>query len=123
MSEDKSQRQLRIEIDNDVSAEIYKEHEYHADPENARPVAISHGRLGNNVSELIASNLSSRETYVIVISFSDDEDLEEKSEVDCLVSTMQVKIANSESDYVCLKKNLDKIKDKLKCRVLVVYEI
>ena len=52
--------------------------------------------------------------YAIVVLFtSDADDLEEKSEIDCLEATMTVKIANSRSEYTCLRNSLSDWQDKL----------
>lgn len=46
--------------------------------------------------------------------FADDpDDMEMKAEIECLQATMQVKIANSGSEYRCLNKQLDKMKKKV----------
>ena len=46
---------------------------------------------------------------------ADADDFEDKAQVECLIATMQVKIANSKSEYVCLKDEsaLKKINQKM----------
>ena len=58
--------------------------------------------------ELVASDLSSAKSYIIdVIYASNEYDFERKSEIECLVAVMQVKIASSNSQYRCLTKGID----------------
>jgi len=79
-------------------------------------LAISHNRLGHNVQELVATDLSHKSEYTILVVFAADaDDFEDKAQVECLVATMQVKIANSKSEYVCLKdeSSLKKLKQKI----------
>lgn len=92
---------------------LFKLKEFFADRYNAVPLAVSHDRLGNNVNELIATGLSDETEYLIEVLFAaDTDDLEEKAQIECLIATMQVRIANSRSDFVCLKKRLNDLKAK-----------
>ena len=64
--------------------------------------------------ELVAEHLVSGKTYAIVILYAEDpDDMEMMAEIECLQATMQVKIANSDSEYRCIKKGLDDWKTKL----------
>lgn len=57
--------------------------------------------------ELVSTKLRSDKTYSIQILFADDpDDMEMKAEIECLQATMQVKIANSDSEFRCLKKDI-----------------
>ena len=105
---------LRIQIDQDIKIKMFKaaKGETYDDSENA--VAISHDRMGNNIQELIAENLDHKQAYAIVVFFtSDADDLEFKSMIECLEATMQVKIANSKSEYRCLNEKLGNWSTKL----------
>jgi len=65
--------------------------------------------------ELVTTKLSSSKSYSIQILFADDpDDMEVKAEIECLKATMQVKIANSDSEFVCLKKDLPYWEEKIK---------
>ena len=44
---------------------LYTQRDFMSNPESARPLAISHGRLGNDVHELIGTGLKHMETYLI----------------------------------------------------------
>ena len=104
---------LRITISEGVKMKLY-EMEGRAVPVDSKPVAISHAHLGNNVQELVGVKLKANTNYAILVLFAEDaDDLEEKSEVECFEATMQVKIANSGSEFRCLHKGLDDWKAKL----------
>ena len=49
----------------------------------------------------------------MIVFANDADDLDYKSSIECLEGTMQVKIANSQSEYRCLNKMLDKWETKL----------
>lgn len=102
---------LRIAIDEGIMLRMYRLKEFERDHgESATPIAVSHDRLGNNVQEMIADGLSDREEYAIHVIFaSDEDDFHQKASLECLIATMQVKIANSKSDFVCLNTRLDKL--------------
>lgn len=105
---------IRIQVDEGVQVKLYLESDFKRDQDTAQPLAISHDKLGNNMHELVASDLSSSKTYIIdVIYASSEYDFEQKSEMECLVAVMQVKIASSKSEYRCLTKGLDALKTKL----------
>lgn len=60
---------------------------------------------------MVAEDLHHTEVYSIhVIYASDSDDFEEKAALACLVATMQVKISNSNTDFVCLKERLNSLK-------------
>ena len=62
---------------------------------------------------MVADNLSHNTEYLIVILYSSDTTgFLEKTRQECLAATMQVKIANSKSDFVCLNKRLSHLKSK-----------
>jgi len=87
---------LRVKIDNGVRAKLYVKDEFLADRENAKPLATSHDKLGNNVHELVARDLDHRKTYTIEIIYAEDpDDFEVKAQIECLIATMDVKIATS----------------------------
>ena len=105
---------LRIAIDEGITIRMYRFKEFERDHgESATPIAVSHDRLGNNVQEMIADGLSDHEEYAIHVIFaSDEDDFHQKASLECLIATMQVKIANSKSDFVCLTTRLDKLQEK-----------
>ena len=86
------------------------------DQDEAEPLLVSHNLLGHSVQELVAKDLSHKVEYTILVIFAaDSDDFEDKSQIECLIATMQVKIANSKSEYVCLKDTatLSKTKQKI----------
>mmetsp|Transcript_26958 Transcript_26958/g.33486 ORF Transcript_26958/g.33486 Transcript_26958/m.33486 type:complete len:142 (+) Transcript_26958:329-754(+) len=101
---------LRIQIDEGIVVKLYKKADFEHDREGSVPLAVSHDRLGNNVHEMVAADLSHKEEYLIHVIFaSDADDFQEKSQLECLIATMQVKIANSNDDFVCLNKRGQKL--------------
>ena len=93
---------MRLLVDEGVRVKLYHEEEFEEDPDS-QPIAISHNRLGNNVGELVARNLDPKKGYVIRLLYAEDpDDFEEKSTMECLMATLQVKIASSDSEYRCL---------------------
>ena len=93
---------MRLLVDEGVRVKLYHEEEFEEDPES-QPIAISHNRLGNDVGELVARNLDSKKGYVIRLLYAEDpDDFEEKSTMECLMATLQVKIASSDGEYRCL---------------------
>ena len=93
---------MRLLVDEGVRVKLYHEEEFEEDPES-QPIAISHNRLGNDVGELVARNLDPKKGYVIRLLYAEDpDDFEEKSTMECLMATLQVKIASSDSEYRCL---------------------
>ena len=104
---------LRITINEGVKMKLF-EMEGRAIPVDGKPVAVSHAHLGNNVQELVGSRLKANTNYAILVLFAEDaDDLEDMSEIECFEATMQVKIANSGSEFRCLQKGLDNWKAKL----------
>ena len=105
---------LRIQIDAGVHAKLYLAKDFERDRESAQPLAISHDKLGNGVHEMVASGLSPKQTYIIDVLFaSSPEDFEAKSLTECLIATMQVKIASSKSEYVCRRQGIKELRQKL----------
>jgi hypothetical protein len=63
----------------------------------------------------VARDLDHRKTYTIEIIFAEDpDDFEVKAQIECLIATMDVKIATSQSEFACLKEeNADTIQQKV----------
>lgn len=89
---------LRISIDENVHTRLYKLSDFENNRDTASVLAMSHDKLGSDVSEMVATDLSHMTDYAILIIYAQDEfEMESKSEEECLIATMQVKIANSDS--------------------------
>ena len=95
---------LKLVVDEGVRVKLYHEEAFEEDPDS-QPIAVSHGRLGNNVGELVARGLKANEGYVIRLLYAEDpDDFEEKSTMECLMATLQVKVTSSDSEYRCLSE-------------------
>ena len=70
---------LRVEINEGIKVYLFRAADYDRDSDGAEPIAIPHDRLGNNVHELVAHDLSHRTEYVLEIIYAEDpEDFEAK---------------------------------------------
>ena len=67
---------LRILIDEGIKVKLYKKVEFKDNKENATPIFTSHNKLGENIHEMIAKDLSSSVDYVISLVYSEEEDSE-----------------------------------------------
>ena len=57
------------------------------------------------MGELVARGLKANEGYVIRLLYAEDpDDFEEKSTMECLMATLQVKVTSSDSEYRCLSE-------------------
>ena len=73
-------------------------------------IATSHNKLGENIHELVAKDLSSSQEYVIVLVFSDEEDPTGLGTDQCTEVMMQVRIASSKDRAEgCLTGSLTEI--------------
>lgn len=80
---------------------------------------MSHDKLGSDVSEMVAEDLSHMTEYAILIIYAEDEfEMEAKSEEECLIATMQVKIANSQSEFHCLTKGVSARKTQIAAQTM-----
>ena len=69
---------LRVQLNNDIRAKLFLKSDLEKDPQSAKPVAVSHNKLGNDVHELAARDLKHRETYILQVIYSDEQDFEVK---------------------------------------------
>ena len=49
---------LRIQVDEGIKVKLYKRVEFNQNKENASPIFISHNKLGENIHEMVAKDLS-----------------------------------------------------------------
>lgn len=95
---------LRVQIDEGIRLRIFRK----TDMNNA--IATSHNKLGENIHELVAKDLSSSQEYVIVLVFSDEEDPTGLGTDQCTEVMMQVRIASSKDRAEgCLTGSLTEI--------------
>ena len=105
---------LRILIDEGIKVQIYKKNELANNKENATPIFSSHNKLGENIHELVAKELSSQVDYVVVLIYSDEEDAEGFSTSQCTEAQMQIRIASTRDNAEgCVTGSLNSLTEGL----------